>query len=80
MCGIAGILSKSGENVVPLVGAMLSCMANRGPDGAGLIADGQIFKSNSIATMQPEFQKVSAKTRLQWHTASSFASRYSTLR
>ena len=49
---------------MPLVGAMLSCMANRGPDGAGLIADGQIFKSNSIATMQPEFQKVSGKSAL----------------
>lgn len=64
MCGIAGILGKSGGNVVPLVGAMLSCMANRGPDGAGLIADGQILKSSSIATMQAQFQKVSAKSAL----------------
>lgn len=64
MCGIAGILSKSGENVVPLVGSMLSCMVNRGPDGAGLVANGQIVKSNSIATMQPQFQKVSAKSAL----------------
>ena len=39
MCGIAGILSKKGENVVPLVGSMLHCMVNRGPDGAGLVAD-----------------------------------------
>ena len=36
MCGIGGILSKKNENVVPLVGAMLSCMINRGPDGAGI--------------------------------------------
>jgi asparagine synthase (glutamine-hydrolysing) len=64
MCGIAGILSKSGENVVPLVGTMLSCMVNRGPDGAGLVANGQIVKSNSIATMQSQFQKVSAKSAL----------------
>src|SRR3990170_1674104 len=64
MCGIAGILSKSGDNVVPLVGAMLSCMVNRGPDGAGMVADGQIFKSNSVATMQPQFLKVSAKSAL----------------
>jgi len=64
MCGIAGILSKSGDNVVPLVGAMLSCMVNRGPDGAGLVADGQIFRSNSIATMQPQFRNVSAKSAL----------------
>src|SRR5687767_2944372 len=64
MCGIAGILSKSGENVVPLVGTMLSCMVNRGPDGAGLVANGQIVKSNSIATMQSQFQKVSANSAL----------------
>jgi asparagine synthase (glutamine-hydrolysing) len=64
MCGIAGILSKRGENVVPLVGSMLSCMIHRGPDGAGLVANGQIVKSNSIATMQSQFQKVSAKSAL----------------
>lgn len=64
MCGIAGILSKSGENVVPLVGAMLSCMVNRGPDGVGLVANGQIVKSNSIVAMQSQFQKVSAKSAL----------------
>lgn len=64
MCGIAGILSKSGENVVPLVGSMLACMVNRGPDGVGLIANGQIVRSNSIATMQSQFQKVSATSAL----------------
>src|SRR5919197_2228712 len=64
MCGIAGIMSKNGENVVPLVGSMLSCMINRGPDGAGLVADGHIIKSNSIATMQSQFQKVSGKSAL----------------
>ena len=57
-------MSKSGENVVPLVGTMLSCMVNRGPDGAGLVANGQIVKSNSIATMQSQFQKVSADNAL----------------
>jgi len=64
MCGIAGILSKNGENVVPLVGTMLSCMVNRGPDGAGLVADGRIMKSNSIAALQSQFQKVTAKSAL----------------
>ncbi len=64
MCGIAGILSKDGENVVPLVGSMLSCMVKRGPDGAGLVADGRIIKSNSIAAMQPQFQKVSGAVAL----------------
>jgi len=57
-------LSKDGENVVPLVGAMLSCMVKRGPDGAGLVADGRIIKSNSIAAMQPQFQKVSGAVAL----------------
>ena len=36
MCGIAGILSKKNENVAPLIGPMLSCIASRGPDGAGI--------------------------------------------
>jgi asparagine synthase (glutamine-hydrolysing) len=62
MCGIAGILSKKGENVVPLVGSMLHCMVNRGPDGAGLVADDHIVKSNSISTMQ--LQNVSGKSAL----------------
>lgn len=64
MCGIAGIVSKNGGNVVPLVGTMLSCMINRGPDGAGLVADGHIIKANSIAAMQPQFQKMSGKSAL----------------
>jgi asparagine synthase (glutamine-hydrolysing) len=57
-------VSKNGENVVPLVGTMLSCMINRGPDGAGLVADGHIIKANSIALMQPQFQKMSGKSAL----------------
>jgi asparagine synthase (glutamine-hydrolysing) len=64
MCGIAGIVSKYGENVVPLVGSMLSCMINRGPDGVGLVADGHIVKSDSIASMQSQFHKVSGKSAL----------------
>jgi asparagine synthase (glutamine-hydrolysing) len=62
MCGIAGILSKKSENVVPLVGSMLRCMVNRGPDGAGLVADDHIVKANSISTMQ--LQNVSGKSAL----------------
>jgi asparagine synthase (glutamine-hydrolysing) len=62
MCGIAGILSKKGENVVPLVGSMLQCMVNRGPDGAGLVADDHIVKSNSISAMQ--LQNVSGRSAL----------------
>ena len=40
MCGIVGILSKTGENVVPLVESMLSCIACRGPDGAAIAGGG----------------------------------------
>ena len=57
-------MSKNGENVVPLVGTMLSCMVNRGPDGAGLVAGGQIVKSNSISTLRSQFQKVEGSNAL----------------
>ena len=57
-------MSKDGENVVPLVGSMLSCMVKRGPDGAGLVADGRIIKSNSIAAMQDQFQQVTGASAL----------------
>lgn len=64
MCGIAGVLSKNGENVVPLIGVMLRCMVNRGPDGAGLVADGQIVKSDSINAMHSDLQKVTGSSAL----------------
>jgi asparagine synthase (glutamine-hydrolysing) len=51
MCGIAGVLSKRGENVVPVVGKMLSCMTKRGPDGAGIAAGGRIVQSGSLASL-----------------------------
>jgi asparagine synthase (glutamine-hydrolysing) len=47
MCGIAGILSKKNENVAPLIGPMLSCIASRGPDGAGIAADNFVVQSDS---------------------------------
>ena len=59
MCGIAGILSKNGTNVVPQVGLMLRCMVNRGPDGAGLVADGQIIKYDSVSALQSQLRDVS---------------------
>jgi asparagine synthase (glutamine-hydrolysing) len=67
MCGIAGILSKSGQNVVPLVGSMLYSMVNRGPDGGGLVADGRIIKSDSISSMGLQLRKVSGR-RVIGHT------------
>ena len=48
MCGIVGVLSKTGENVVPLVESMLSCMACRGPDGAGIATGDQIIQADSV--------------------------------
>jgi asparagine synthase (glutamine-hydrolysing) len=48
MCGIAGVLSKYGENVAPIVGMMLSRMSARGPDGAGLAtSDGNNSSNNN---------------------------------
>jgi asparagine synthase (glutamine-hydrolysing) len=47
MCGIAGILSKKNENVAPLIGPILSCIASRGPDGAGIAADNFVVQSDS---------------------------------
>jgi asparagine synthase (glutamine-hydrolysing) len=52
MCGIVGILSKTGENVVPLVESMLSCIAHRGPDGAGVAAAGQIVHTDSLSDLR----------------------------
>jgi asparagine synthase (glutamine-hydrolysing) len=51
MCGIAGILSKKGENVVPLIGPMLSCLRNRGPDGAGIAVNDYILQSDTLANL-----------------------------
>jgi len=48
MCGIVGILSKSDRNVTPLIGTMLSCMKNRGPDGMGLATENQILYSDTF--------------------------------
>jgi asparagine synthase (glutamine-hydrolysing) len=62
MCGIGGILSKKNENVVPLVGAMLSCMTNRGPDGAGIAADERSIQSDSFSNLR--YQKLSGSNAL----------------
>jgi asparagine synthase (glutamine-hydrolysing) len=62
MCGIGGILSKKNENVVPLVGIMLSCMINRGPDGAGIAADERSIQSDSFSNLR--YQKLSGNSAL----------------
>jgi asparagine synthase (glutamine-hydrolysing) len=52
MCGMVGILNKKGENVVPLVESMLSCIACRGPDGAGVAAAEQIVHTDSLGDLR----------------------------
>src|ERR671934_2912732 len=52
MCGIVGILSKRNENVIPLIGPMLSCIASRGPDGAGIAADNFVVQSDSLENVE----------------------------
>lgn len=52
MCGIVGILSKTGENVVPLVESMLSCIACRGPDGATIAAAEEIVQTDSVGDLR----------------------------
>jgi asparagine synthase (glutamine-hydrolysing) len=52
MCGIAGILSKKNENVAPLIGPMLFCIASRGPDGAGIATDNFVVQSESLENME----------------------------
>ncbi len=56
MCGIVGILSKKERNVAPLIGKMLSCMKNRGPDGMGLSTENQIVYSDTFDS--PLFSEV----------------------
>jgi asparagine synthase (glutamine-hydrolysing) len=62
MCGIVGVLSKNGENVVPLIGSMLSSMINRGPDGASVAASGRVVKSQSFSDL--EYHRLSGKSAL----------------
>lgn len=51
MCGIAGVLSRNGENVAPIVGMMLARMAKRGPDGAGIATEGSIVRLESVQAL-----------------------------
>lgn len=62
MCGIVGILSKKGENVVPLIEPMLSCMVNRGPDGAGIATNDFIIQSDSLENLR--YHKLSGSSAL----------------
>jgi len=46
------VLSKRGENVVPLIGSMLFSMASRGPDGSGISFEGNVIRSQSLAELE----------------------------
>lgn len=48
MCGIAGILSKKEENVIPLLGSMLERIKHRGPDGVGVTVSGRVYQGKTI--------------------------------
>jgi asparagine synthase (glutamine-hydrolysing) len=62
MCGIAGILSKKNENVVPLIEYMLSSMSSRGPDGAGICANKHVIRADLLEDLR--FDKISGKSAL----------------
>lgn len=62
MCGIVGLLSKKDENVVPLIGSMLSCMIHRGPDGAGITANRCVIQSESFSDLK--YHKISGDSAL----------------
>ena len=42
-------MSKTGDDVVPLVGMMLSRMARRGPDGCGIATERSIVRSSTVS-------------------------------
>lgn len=52
MCGIGGVISKLGEDVVPHVTNMLSCMANRGPDGIGIATRNRVMRSFDLSGLK----------------------------
>src|SRR5215831_7597480 len=62
MCGIAGILSKKNENIVPLIECMLSSMSSRGPDGAGICANKHVISADLLEDLR--FDKISGKSAL----------------
>jgi asparagine synthase (glutamine-hydrolysing) len=62
MCGIAGILSKKNENVVPMIECMLSSMSSRGPDGAGICANNHVIRADLLENLR--FDKLSGKSAL----------------
>ena len=61
ICVDDGILSKKGENVVPLIEPMLACMANRGPDGA-ITTNDFIIQSDSLENLR--YHKLSGSSAL----------------
>lgn len=58
MCGIGGVLSKKGENIIPLIESMLTSITTRGPDGAGIAASSRIVLSDSIAGLSKGMTRI----------------------
>jgi len=48
MCGIVGIVRKDEEDSVPLLYKMLESVKHRGPDGAGIVASGNVCRGDSL--------------------------------
>jgi asparagine synthetase B (glutamine-hydrolysing) len=42
MCGIAGVISASGDETSIYLNTMLRSMQHRGPDGAGIMIGGEV--------------------------------------
>jgi asparagine synthase (glutamine-hydrolysing) len=51
MCGITGIISHDIKKTGPLLEILLQAMQHRGPDGAGILLDGQIQRKRKITEL-----------------------------
>ena len=60
MCGIAGISSKTNENVVLLLRDMLESIEHRGPDGVGIAAAGKVLFAKTVAELDWDLIKASS--------------------
>ena len=51
MCGIAGLVSKRGDNVAPYLYEMLQSIKHRGPDGAGVAIESGIYLGKTVDSL-----------------------------
>ncbi len=57
MCSIAGVFSKKGEDVYPVLLDMVLMQAHRGSDGFGIAVGKQLVKSSNKKVLQESFLK-----------------------